>query len=79
MRKAVLLSARGEDLALPAERAVRDGGADCTVLRASRFCQNFTEGVLRDGVLDGGIVFPAGTSANPSSTPGTSRTSPWPP
>jgi uncharacterized protein YbjT (DUF2867 family) len=49
VRRIALLSARGEDAALPAERAVRDASADCTVIRASRFCENFTEGVLRDG------------------------------
>ncbi|MFF3561577.1 NmrA family transcriptional regulator [Streptomyces sp. NPDC002574] len=65
VRRIALLSARGEDLALPAEDAVRSAGADCTVIRASWFCQNFSEGLFRDGVLDGGIVFPAGTVGEP--------------
>ncbi|MFJ5214657.1 NmrA family transcriptional regulator [Streptomyces sp. NPDC088354] len=65
VRRIALLSARGEDLARPAEDAVRGAGADCTVIRASWFCQNFSEGLFRDGVLDGGIVFPAGTVGEP--------------
>ncbi|MFD3456482.1 NmrA family transcriptional regulator [Streptomyces sp. NPDC058691] len=65
VRRIALLSARGEDLALPAEEAVRGGGADCTVIRASWFCQNFSEGLFLEGVLDGEIVFPAGTVGEP--------------
>lgn len=44
---------------------MRRGGADCTVIRASWFCQNFTDGLFRDGLLDGEIVFPAGTVGEP--------------
>jgi uncharacterized protein YbjT (DUF2867 family) len=65
LRRLVLLSARGEDAALAAEQAVRDSRADWTVLRASWFCQNFSEGILRDGVLGGEVVFPAGDVAEP--------------
>ncbi|MEU6339583.1 NmrA family transcriptional regulator [Streptomyces sp. NPDC046977] len=65
VRRIVLLSARGEDLARPAEDAVRGGGVDCTVIRASWFSQNFTEGPFLDGVLGGEIAFPAGTVGEP--------------
>ncbi|MBL1099738.1 NmrA family transcriptional regulator [Streptomyces sp. 205] len=65
VRRLVLLSARGEDAALPAERAVAVPGAEWTVIRASWFFQNFDEGVLRDGVLGGEIVFPAGDVKEP--------------
>ncbi|MBA6437939.1 NmrA family transcriptional regulator [Streptomyces sp. GMR22] len=64
-RRLVLLSARGVVAALPAEEAVRVPGVTATVLRASWFFQNFDEGVLRDGVLDGEIVFPAGDVKEP--------------
>ncbi|QKV95835.1 NAD(P)H-binding protein [Streptomyces sp. NA02950] len=65
VRRLVLLSARGEDAALPAERAVAVPGAEWTVIRASWFFQNFDEGILRDGVLGGEIVFPAGDVKEP--------------
>ncbi|ASQ93679.1 NmrA family transcriptional regulator [Streptomyces sp. 11-1-2] len=64
-RRLVLLSARGVEAALPAEEAVRVPGVEWTVLRASWFCQNFDEGILREGVLDGEIVFPAGEVKEP--------------
>ncbi|AUA14881.1 NAD(P)H azoreductase [Streptomyces malaysiensis subsp. malaysiensis] len=64
-RRLVLLSVRGAEAALPAEGAVRVPGVEWTVLRASWFCQNFDEGVLRGGVLDGEIVFPAGDVKEP--------------
>ncbi|RSS45804.1 NmrA family transcriptional regulator [Streptomyces sp. WAC05858] len=64
-RRLVLLSARGVEAALPAEEAVRVPGVEWTVLRASWFFQNFDEGILRSGVLDGEIVFPAGDVKEP--------------
>ncbi|EFL27339.1 conserved hypothetical protein [Streptomyces himastatinicus ATCC 53653] len=64
-RRLVLLSARGMEATLPAERAVAVDGAEWTVIRASWFFQNFTEGILRDGVLGGEIVFPAGDVKEP--------------
>ncbi|MFI0818436.1 NmrA family transcriptional regulator [Streptomyces sp. NPDC021098] len=64
-RRLVLLSARGVDATLPAERAVAVDGAEWTVIRASWFFQNFSEGILRDGVLGGEIVFPAGDVEEP--------------
>ena len=64
-RRLVLLSARGVDATLPAERAVAVDGAEWTVIRASWFFQNFSEGILRDGVLGGEIVFPAGDVQEP--------------
>ncbi|MGW2329500.1 NmrA family transcriptional regulator [Streptomyces sp. NPDC001700] len=64
-RRLVLLSARGMDATLPAERAMAVDGAEWTVLRASWFFQNFSEGILRDGVLGGEIVFPAGDVEEP--------------
>ncbi|MFD6157158.1 NAD(P)H-binding protein [Nocardia sp. NPDC060256] len=61
----VLLSARGEDQAATAEAAVRDSGAEWTVLQAAWFNQNFDEGVFTAMVLAGGVAFPAGQVLEP--------------
>ncbi|MFE9646139.1 NmrA family NAD(P)-binding protein [Streptomyces sp. NPDC006365] len=60
VRRLVLLSARGEAQAEPAERAVRESGAEWTVVQADWFMQNFSEGLLLEGVHSGEFVFPAG-------------------
>ncbi|MGW8376264.1 NmrA family transcriptional regulator [Streptomyces sp. ODS28] len=65
VRRLVLLSARGEEAALPAERAVRESGAEWAVLRCSWFCQNFSEGALREYVDAGTLPFPAGQVREP--------------
>lgn len=68
-RRVVLLSGRGEPGAQAAELLVQDaaaaGGAECTVVRASWFTQNFSEGYLRDGVLAGELVLPVGGIREP--------------
>ncbi|MEU7471077.1 NmrA family NAD(P)-binding protein [Streptomyces sp. NPDC044984] len=65
VRRLVLLSARGEDQALPTEEALRASGADWTVVRAAWFAQNFSEGPLVEEVRRGELVFPAGGVAEP--------------
>ncbi|MER5833582.1 NmrA family transcriptional regulator [Streptomyces sp. NPDC002130] len=66
MRRLVLLSARGEDQALPTEEALRASGADWTVVRAAWFAQNFSEGPLVAELRERGeLVFPAGEVAEP--------------
>ncbi|WP_394824694.1 NAD(P)H-binding protein [Pendulispora albinea] len=65
VRRIVLLSGRGEHQVLPAERAVRESGAAFTILRASWFAQNFSEGHLLDPILQGELAFPAGDIAEP--------------
>lgn len=65
VRRLVLLSARGEDQALPTEEALRASGADWTVVRAAWFAQNFSEGPLLGDVRRGELVFPAGEVAEP--------------
>src|SRR6187551_1634653 len=42
----VLLSGRGEEEAVAAEHVVRASGARSTIVRASWFAQNFSEGML---------------------------------
>lgn len=65
VRRLVLLSSRGEERARPAEEALRTSGADWTVVRASWFAQNFSEGPLVDGLRHGELVFPAGEVREP--------------
>ncbi|MGW3941798.1 NmrA family NAD(P)-binding protein [Streptomyces phaeochromogenes] len=60
VRRLVMLSARGERQAEPAERALRESGAEWTVVQADWFFQNFSEGLLLEGVQSGELVFPAG-------------------
>ncbi|GAA4010990.1 NAD(P)H-binding protein [Streptomyces plumbiresistens] len=65
VRRLVLLSARGEEQALPAEEALTSSGADWTVVRASWFAQNFSEGPLVEGLRHGELAFPAGEVREP--------------
>ncbi|MFF0573061.1 NAD(P)H-binding protein [Streptosporangium saharense] len=65
VRRLVLLSGRGEEEAKAAEDAVRASGAEWTILRASWFAQNFSEGHLLDPVLSGQVVLPVGQVPEP--------------
>ncbi|MCF3120043.1 NAD(P)H-binding protein [Streptomyces arenae] len=60
-----LLSARGEPQAHATEQAVRDSGAAWTVVRASWFAQNLSEGPLLEEMRGGELVFPAGEVLEP--------------
>jgi uncharacterized protein YbjT (DUF2867 family) len=64
-RRLVLLSGRGEEEALAAEKVVQASGADVTVVRASWFAQDFSEHFLLEPVLSGLIALPAGDVAEP--------------
>jgi len=59
VKRLVLLSGRGEEGAERSEKALQNSGADWTILRASWFCQNFSESFLLDMVLSGEIALPA--------------------
>jgi uncharacterized protein YbjT (DUF2867 family) len=61
----VLLSGRGEREAELAEQAVRDSGAELTILRSTWFNQNFSENFFRDFALEGEVALPAGDTAEP--------------
>ncbi|WP_105968824.1 NmrA family NAD(P)-binding protein [Streptomyces geranii] len=65
VRRLVLLSARGEEQARATEDALRSSGAEWTVVRASWFAQNFSEGPLVEGLRHGELVFPAGEVTEP--------------
>jgi uncharacterized protein YbjT (DUF2867 family) len=61
----VLLSGRGEPEAEQAEQAVRDSGADLTILRSTWFAQNFSEDYMLEHVLSGEVALPAGDTPEP--------------
>jgi uncharacterized protein YbjT (DUF2867 family) len=61
----VLLAGRGEEEAEQAEQAVRDSGAELTILRATWFAQNFSEDYMLDSVLAGEVALPAGDTPEP--------------
>jgi uncharacterized protein YbjT (DUF2867 family) len=60
-----LLAGRGEPEADLAEQAVRDSGADWTILRPTWFSQNFSEGFFVDQILSGALAAPAGDVKEP--------------
>lgn len=61
----VLLSGRGEEEAQACERIVQEAGVEWTVVRASWFNQNFSEGEFLGMVMDGVITLPADDIAEP--------------
>ncbi len=65
VQRLVLLSGRGEQEAQLCERIVQRAGIEWTVVRASWFCQNFSEGEFLDMVLAGEIALPAGDVGEP--------------
>ena len=65
VKRLVLLSGRGEVHAVHCEDIVRNCGLDYTLVRASWFAQNFSEGYLRDPVLGGMVALPAGDVREP--------------
>ena len=65
LERIVLLSGRGEPGAQRAEAALQQSGVPWTVVQASWFDQNFSEGYLLDGVLAGEIALPVGAVGEP--------------
>jgi len=61
----VLLAGRGEAEAEFAEQAVRDSGADLTIVRSTWFAQNFSEDYLLEHLLSGAVAVPAGDTPEP--------------
>jgi uncharacterized protein YbjT (DUF2867 family) len=60
VRRLVLLSGRGEEGARRGEQAVRDSGADLTIVRSAFMAQNFNESFFVEPVRSGVVAFPAG-------------------
>jgi uncharacterized protein YbjT (DUF2867 family) len=65
VQRLVLLSGRGEEGARRCEEIVQAAGIEWTIVRAGWFQQNFSEDFLRESVLAGEIVLPAGHVAEP--------------
>jgi uncharacterized protein YbjT (DUF2867 family) len=65
LERVVLLSGRGEPEGVRAETALQHSGVSWTIVRASWFNQNFSEGYLLDGVLADEIALPAGAVREP--------------
>lgn len=65
IRRFVLLSGRGEEEALATEDALSGLGADLTIVRASWFMQNFSEGAFAEDIAAGELALPVGQVREP--------------
>lgn len=65
VKRLVLLSGRGEKEAQACERIVQEADVEWTVVRASWFMQNFSEGAFLGMVIDGTITLPAADIPEP--------------
>ncbi|MEM6784017.1 MAG: NAD(P)H-binding protein [Bacteroidota bacterium] len=65
VQRLVILSGRGEAEAQACERIVQTSGLAWTVVRASWFSQNFSEGAFADMVLAGQVTLPGGDIPEP--------------
>ena len=61
----VLLSGRGEAGAERAEAILKASGLTWNIVRASWFCQNFSESFMLEGIRAGELVLPAGDTVEP--------------
>jgi len=65
VKKLVLLSGRGEIEAQACEAILMGSGLDWTIIRASWFMQNFSEGFFLDSVLQRELIIPRVNSLEP--------------
>ncbi|MEO1290081.1 MAG: NAD(P)H-binding protein [Chloroflexota bacterium] len=65
VKRLVLLSGRGEPEAQVCEKIVANAGAEWTVIRASFFNQNFSEGFLLEAIQRGEVILPTVTVREP--------------
>jgi uncharacterized protein YbjT (DUF2867 family) len=65
VRRLVLISGRGEEEAQRTEVAVKEAGAEWTIVRCAWFSQNFSENYLLEPILSGEVVLPAGDVPEP--------------
>jgi uncharacterized protein YbjT (DUF2867 family) len=61
----VLLSGRGEPEAQRCEQIVKELAPESTLIRASWFCQNFSEDYLLEPILAGEVALPVGSIGEP--------------
>jgi uncharacterized protein YbjT (DUF2867 family) len=64
-RRLVLLSGRGEEEAQRTEELVRAASPEATIVRASWFNQNFSEGYMADSVREGVLALPVDGTPEP--------------
>ncbi len=65
VKRLVLLSGRGEEEAQACERIIQQAGVEWTVVRASWFMQNFSEGEFLGMVMGGAITLPTADVPEP--------------
>jgi uncharacterized protein YbjT (DUF2867 family) len=65
VKKLVLLSGRGEPEAQACEQLIIDAGVEYTIIRASWFCQNFSEGYLVESIIAGHVALPVPPMGEP--------------
>ncbi|MGH1364185.1 MAG: NAD(P)H-binding protein [Calditrichia bacterium] len=65
VKRMVLLSGRGEAEAQACEKIVQESGVEWTIIRASWFNQNFSEGAFVDMIHSGQITLPVGNIPEP--------------
>lgn len=65
VKKLVLLSGRGEKEAEECEQVVISSGMDWTIIRASWFMQNFSEGFFLDSILSNEMMLPVINAKEP--------------
>lgn len=65
VRRIVLLSGRGEPQVFAAEQAVRECGAEFTILRSAFMNQNFSEAFFVEAIRAGSFSFPAADTREP--------------
>ncbi|MEM7043839.1 MAG: NAD(P)H-binding protein [Pseudomonadota bacterium] len=65
LERLVMLSGRGEHHARLGEEVIRHSGVDFTLIRSAWFAQNFSEGYLRDPILEGVLPMPGGDVLEP--------------
>lgn len=65
IEKLVLLSGRGEKEAQVCEEIVKTSSPNWTIVRASWFNQNFSEGIFLDPIVAGHVALPRGEALEP--------------
>jgi uncharacterized protein YbjT (DUF2867 family) len=65
LKHIVLLSGRGEQGAERAEIVLQNSGLDWNVVRANWFMQNFSEGFMIEGIVQGELMLPARDTVEP--------------
>lgn len=65
VKRVVLLSGRGEEEAQRCEAIIQRDNIEWTVVRASWFMQNFSEGAFMDMIMNGEVLLPAGEITEP--------------